>query len=105
MGLRLPGVLGVQVLRPARRRPVGPAPVAGNPARLQGAAGARDRTPEEMARHLADREVYVWSGNMYALVLTERLGLEERGGVLRLGLVHYNTADEVDRVLRALDEL
>jgi cysteine desulfurase family protein (TIGR01976 family) len=64
-----------------------------------------DRTPEEMARHLAGREIYAWNGNMYALELSERLGLEGRGGFLRLGLVHYNTAEEVDRTLRALDEL
>ena len=42
---------------------------------------------------------------MYALELTERLGLEERGGLLRLGLVHYNTFDEIDRLLQALDVL
>jgi cysteine desulfurase family protein (TIGR01976 family) len=64
-----------------------------------------DRTPEEMAGHLAEREIYAWNGNMYALELSERLGLEGRGGFLRLGLVHYNTAEEVDRTLRALDEL
>jgi cysteine desulfurase family protein (TIGR01976 family) len=64
-----------------------------------------DRTPDEMAEHLARRQIYTWNGNMYALELTERLGLEERGGVLRLGLVHYNTAEEIDRLLAALDEL
>src|SRR5262249_54029540 len=41
------------------------------------------RTPEEMAEHLARRHIYVWSGNMYALELTELLGLEGRGGLLR----------------------
>jgi cysteine desulfurase family protein (TIGR01976 family) len=66
---------------------------------------AQDRTPEQMARHLAARELYTWNGNFYALELTERLGLEDRGGLLRLGLVHYNTADEVDRLIHALDEL
>ena len=69
------------------------------------AVTAADRTPDEMARHLAGRDVYAWGGNMYALELTERLGLEERGGVLRLGLVHYNTLEEVERVLEALDAL
>jgi cysteine desulfurase family protein (TIGR01976 family) len=64
-----------------------------------------DRTPEQVAAHLAARHMYVWNGNLYALELTERLGLEERGGFVRLGLVHYNTAEEVDRVLQALDEL
>ncbi len=62
-------------------------------------------TPAEVAEHLARHEIYTWNGNMYALELSERLDLEERGGFLRLGLVHYNTADEIDRLLRALDEL
>jgi cysteine desulfurase family protein (TIGR01976 family) len=66
---------------------------------------AADRTPEEVARHLARREIYAWNGNMYALELTERLGLEGRGGFLRLGIVHYNTVEEVDGALRALDDL
>jgi cysteine desulfurase family protein (TIGR01976 family) len=66
---------------------------------------ASDRTPAEIATHLAAREIYTWNGNMFALELSERLGLEEKGGFLRLGLVHYNTADEVDRTLQALDEL
>ena len=69
------------------------------------AVTAADRTPQEIAEHLAAREIYVWNGNLYALELSERLGLEERGGFLRLGLVHYNTPDEVDRLLQALDEL
>jgi cysteine desulfurase family protein (TIGR01976 family) len=64
-----------------------------------------DRRADEVAAHLAAREVYVWHGNFYALELTERLGVEQSGGMVRLGLVHYNTADEVDRTLRALDEL
>jgi cysteine desulfurase family protein (TIGR01976 family) len=59
---------------------------------------------EVLARHLAARNIYSWNGNMYALNLTERIGLEERGGLLRLGLVHYNTHDEIDTVLRALKE-
>jgi selenocysteine lyase/cysteine desulfurase len=58
-----------------------------------------------MAEHLARRQIYTWNGNMYALELTERLGLENRGGVLRLGLVHYNTAEEIDRLLQALDDI
>jgi cysteine desulfurase family protein (TIGR01976 family) len=61
--------------------------------------------PDALAEELARRDIYVWSGNMYALELTERLGVEGRGGLLRLGLVHYNTAEEVDRLVAALDEL
>jgi cysteine desulfurase family protein (TIGR01976 family) len=62
------------------------------------------RPAEELAVHLARRQIYAWSGNFYAQELTERLGLEDQGGLLRLGLVHYNTADEIDRLMRALDE-
>ena len=58
-----------------------------------------------MAEHLAAREIYVWNGDFYAWELVERLGLRQREGLVRLGLVHYNTADEVDRLLAALDEL
>jgi cysteine desulfurase family protein (TIGR01976 family) len=64
-----------------------------------------DRTPGQIAEHLAKHEIYAWNGNMYAINLSERLGLEERGGFLRLGLVHYNTREEIDRLLKALDEL
>jgi selenocysteine lyase/cysteine desulfurase len=42
---------------------------------------------------------------MYAYELSERLGLEQQGGFLRLGLVHYNTLEEVERTLQTLDEL
>ncbi len=66
---------------------------------------ATDGTPQQIAEHLASYEIYTWNGNMYALELTERLGLEERGGLLRLGLVHYNTSEEIDTLLHALDEL
>ena len=46
-----------------------------------------------------------FDGNYYALNLTERLGVEKTGGLLRIGLVHYNTAEEVDRLLVAMREL
>jgi cysteine desulfurase family protein (TIGR01976 family) len=65
----------------------------------------RGHAADALARHLADRQIQTWSGNLYALELTRRLGLEGRGGLLRLGLVHYNTAAEVDRLVRALDEV
>jgi cysteine desulfurase family protein (TIGR01976 family) len=60
---------------------------------------------ETVARRLAEREIYVWQGNFYALELCERLGVEAKGGFVRLGLVHYNTPEEVDRLLTALDEV
>jgi cysteine desulfurase family protein (TIGR01976 family) len=62
-------------------------------------------SPQQLAEFLAARHIYVWNGNMYALEVSERLGLEARGGFVRLGLVHYNTVDEVDKLLKALDEL
>jgi len=58
---------------------------------------------EETARYLADNGVFAWSGNYYALALMERLGLQARGGALRLGISHYNTAAEIDRTLELLD--
>jgi cysteine desulfurase family protein (TIGR01976 family) len=62
-------------------------------------------TPRELAAYLGDRGIFTWDGNYYALSLTERLGVEDDGGMLRIGLVHYNTAAEVDRLLDALNEL
>jgi selenocysteine lyase/cysteine desulfurase len=65
----------------------------------------RDRHPAETAKDLAERGVYVWDGNYYALELMERLGLEETGGAVRVGFCHYNTPAEVDRVLDELESL
>jgi cysteine desulfurase family protein (TIGR01976 family) len=61
--------------------------------------------PTEIATFLGDRGIFTWDGNFYALNLSERLGVEQKGGVLRVGLVHYNTAAEVDRLLSALRDL
>ncbi|MGH2457084.1 MAG: cysteine desulfurase-like protein [Candidatus Limnocylindria bacterium] len=61
--------------------------------------------PRAIARHLASRAISVWDGNYYALELLRALGLEESGGMVRVGLVHYNTEHEVERLLRALEEL
>ena len=61
-------------------------------------------TPLAAATFLGDRGIFTWDGNFYARNLTERLGVEPQGGVLRVGLVHYNTAAEVDRLLAALRE-
>jgi cysteine desulfurase family protein (TIGR01976 family) len=61
--------------------------------------------PLAAATFLGDRGIFTWDGNYYALNLTERLGVEKDGGLLRIGLVHYNTAEEVDRLLARLREL
>lgn len=62
-------------------------------------------TPRQLAEHLGAQGIFAWDGNYYALSLTERLGVEESGGMLRIGLAHYNTAEEVDRLLGALRAL
>jgi cysteine desulfurase family protein (TIGR01976 family) len=62
-------------------------------------------TPRQLASRLGERGIFTWDGNYYALNLTERLGVEPSGGMLRIGLIHYNTAEEVDRLLSALQEL
>lgn len=62
------------------------------------------QTPQAAAKFLGDRGIFTWDGNYYALNLTERLGVEKDGGLLRIGLVHYNTAEEVERLLGALRE-
>ena len=61
-------------------------------------------SPEALATELGQRGLFVWHGNYYALELTESLGLEP-DGMVRIGLVHYNTADEVDRLLDELEQL
>jgi cysteine desulfurase family protein (TIGR01976 family) len=58
------------------------------------------RSPQELAEELARRDIAAWPGNYYALEVMERLGLPD--GCLRIGIVHYNTAEEVDRLLAAL---
>jgi selenocysteine lyase/cysteine desulfurase len=61
--------------------------------------------PRAVAEALAAREIAVWEGDYYAVEVMKRLGLGEAGGAVRAGLVHYNTAAEVDRLLAALEEL
>lgn len=61
--------------------------------------------PEAIAAHLAQRGIFAWSGSFYAVEVTARLGLDDAGGLLRVGLCHYNTAEEVDRLIQALHEL
>ena len=59
----------------------------------------------ELATKLGERGIFTWDGNYYALNLTERLDVEKDGGFLRIGLAHYNTAAEVERLLQALREI
>ncbi len=61
--------------------------------------------PEAVADALGNDNIYVWNGNYYALAVTERLGLEEQGGMVRVGLVHYNTQSEIERLQGAMQRL
>jgi cysteine desulfurase family protein (TIGR01976 family) len=93
--LEIPGLTFYGITEPARfsqRVPTVAARIAG-------------RSPRELAAHLGERGIFTWDGNYYALNLTERLGVEASGGMLRIGLVHYSTAEEVDRLIGALREL
>lgn len=64
----------------------------------------RSRNAGELAKDLGERGLFVWDGHYYAINLTETLDLEPHG-MVRIGLVHYNTADDVQRLLTALDEI
>jgi selenocysteine lyase/cysteine desulfurase len=84
--------------------------------RLHGVAGVDGRTPtfavtvaghapEAVAERLAAEGIYVWAGHYYAIEPMRRLGLLHGGGAVRIGFVHYHGADDVERVLDALDRL
>ena len=62
----------------------------------------QDWHPRQVAKELDKSGIYVWDGNYYALSVTERLSLEETGGMVRVGAVHYNTLDEITQFGEAL---
>ena len=62
-------------------------------------------TPLEAATFLGERGIFTWDGNYYALNLTERLGVEGGGGFLRMGIAHYNTREEIERLLAAVNDM
>lgn len=64
-----------------------------------------DHAPADVARQLAEHGVFAWSGHFYAVETVAALGLIDAGGLVRVGLCHYNSADEVDRLLDALSSL
>ncbi len=61
--------------------------------------------PRQVAQALDRENIYVWDGNYYALAVTEHLRLEESGGLVRVGPVHYNTVEEIDRFGEALGKI
>jgi len=93
--LEIPGLTFYGISDPARfawRTPTVSVRIAGH-------------TPRRLAKALGEQGIFTWDGNYYALNLTERLGVEQDGGMLRIGLVHYNTAEEVAQLLEALREI
>jgi cysteine desulfurase family protein (TIGR01976 family) len=62
----------------------------------------KNKTPRGIAEQLGREHIYVWDGNYYALALMERLQLEANGGAVRVGLGHYNSAEEVERFLEVM---
>ena len=69
------------------------------------ACNIEGHSPRELAEHLASQGIFAWDGNYYALGIMERLKLESKGGALRLGMAHYNTMNEIDRVLECLEQI
>ncbi len=69
------------------------------------AIGVEGHSPAEVAKFLGKRGIFVWHGHYYAVAVMERLGLLDKGGLVRIGFAHYNSAEEVDRLLAALHEL
>jgi selenocysteine lyase/cysteine desulfurase len=69
------------------------------------AVRVRDRHPLDTSRALADRGIFTWDGHYYAIEIFDRLELLASGGAVRIGFCHYHTADEVDRVLDALEAI
>ena len=61
--------------------------------------------PVTMAKALAAKNIFVWSGHNYAVEPVKRLGLMDKGGVLRIGLAHYNTVEEVEACVGAIEGL
>jgi cysteine desulfurase family protein (TIGR01976 family) len=62
-------------------------------------------SPRQVAEKLSEAKIYVWDGNYYALAVTERLGVEEQGGMVRVGPVHYNSVEEIERLGEVLSSL
>jgi selenocysteine lyase/cysteine desulfurase len=62
----------------------------------------KQHSPEQIARRLGEHNICVGSGHFYALGLVQRLNLQDSGGVLRVGMMHYNTLQEIDTLFEIL---
>ena len=65
----------------------------------------KNLAPRKVAEKLAKQNIYVWDGNYYAINVTERLGLEDSGGLVRVGAAHYNTLEEVYQLKTVLTKI
>jgi cysteine desulfurase family protein (TIGR01976 family) len=65
----------------------------------------KGKSPRQVAEELDEANIFVWDGNYYALGVTERLGLEDSGGMVRVGPVHYNTVEEIQRLGEVLGRI
>jgi selenocysteine lyase/cysteine desulfurase len=62
-------------------------------------------SPQQISRSLAEENIFVWDGNYYAVEVIDHLGLGDKGGMVRVGAVHYNTVEEIDRLLNVIAEI
>jgi cysteine desulfurase family protein (TIGR01976 family) len=65
----------------------------------------KGKSPRQVAEELDEANIFVWDGNYYALEVTKRLGLEDSGGMVRVGPVHYNTVEEIKKFGEALGRI
>jgi cysteine desulfurase family protein (TIGR01976 family) len=79
-------------------------PVAGQPRTSTVSLTYEGYTADQVAKYLGSKGLFVWGGHFYAIRLVERLGLLDRGGLVRVGIAPYNTATELDRLIEALRE-
>ncbi len=79
-------------------------PVPGHPRTSTVSLTYEGYTADQVAKYLGNKGLFVWGGHFYAIRLVERLGLLDRGGLVRVGIAPYNTATELDRLIEALRE-
>ncbi len=77
-------------------------PVAGHPRTSTVSLTYQGYTADQVAKYLGDKGLFVWGGHFYAIRLVERLGLLDRGGLVRIGIAPYNNVEELDRLIEAL---
>jgi len=79
-------------------------PVAGHPRTSTVSLTYEGYTADQVAKYLGSRGLFVWGGHFYAIRLVEKLGLLDRGGLVRIGIAPYNSGTELDRLVEALSD-